>query len=403
MLSCSDQPDPHAQLIGGGGYSKYLVAQGQWLGKLNNNRNKKIPFNFEVKKDSIFIINSEERIGARISIYKDSLRVKIPVFDSELRFIKTTDGLRGYWHNNTKTNQKLLFHAFLNQKGQKNRFNVGKNNTYSLYSGNWETTFSKGTKNEYKSLAIFHQEGEFATGTFITETGDYRYLQGNVCNDSIFLSCFDGAHAFLFEGSLIDNVIHGVFYSGLQWSEPWVSFKNDSFALTNPYLLTQKVSRERLEFTFPNIDGGNLSYPDKRFHNKVVIIQIFGSWCPNCVDETKFLAGLYDRYQDRGLEIIGLAFESPKKLSDKIARVKDLKSHTGSKYEFLIAGNASKKEAQNALPWLNEVSSFPTTIFVDKKGHIRKIHTGFYGPGTGEHYAKYTAEVDALIEGLLNE
>ena len=103
------------------------------------------------------------------------------------------------------------------------------------------------------------------------------------------------------------------------------------------------------------------------------------------------------------MEIIGLAFESPKKLSDKIARVKDLKSHTGSKYEFLIAGSASKKEAQNALPWLNEVSSFPTTIFVDKKGHIRKIHTGFYGPGTGEHYAKYTAEVDALIEGLLNE
>ena len=403
ILSCSDQAQSHAYLSGDEKQCNFLIPQGQWLGKLSNNENKKIPFNFEVKKDSIFIINSAERIGARISIYKDSLRVKIPVFDSELRFIKTKAGLMGYWHNNTKTNQKLPFNAFLNQKGEKNRFNVGKSNTYSLFSGNWETTFSKGTKNEYKSLAIFYQEGEFATGTFITETGDYRYLQGNVCNDSIFLSCFDGAHAFLFEGSLIDNVIHGVFYSGLQWSEPWVSFKNDSFALANPYLLTQQVARERLEFTFPNIDGGNFSYPNKSLHNKVVIIQIFGSWCPNCVDETKFLAGLYNRYQYRGLEIIGLAFESPKKLSDKIARVKDLKSHTGSKYEFLIAGSASKKEAKNVLPWLNEVSSFPTTIFVDKKGGVRKIHTGFYGPGTGEHYVKYTAEVDALVEALLSE
>ena len=403
MLSCSNQAEPHSHLNGSEKHCHHLIEQGQWLGQISINKNKKIPFNFEVRKDSIFIINSKERIGARISSNQDSLRIKIPVFDSELRFIKTKIGLMGYWHNNTKTREKLPFHAFLNPEGERKRFNGSTNSSYSLYSGNWETTFSEGTKNAYKSLAIFYQDKEFATGTFITETGDYRYLQGNVCNDSIFLSCFDGAHAFLFEGILVDNVIHGVFYSGLQWSEPWVSFKNDSFALTNPYLLTRQAARESLEFSFPDINGGSLSYPNKRFNNKVVIIQIFGSWCPNCVDETKFLAGLHSQYQNRGLEIIGLAFETPKKLSDKIARVKELKSHTRSKYEFLIAGSASKKEAQETLPFLNKISSFPTTIFIDKRGIVRKIHTGFYGPGTGEHYAKYTAEVDVLIESLLNE
>jgi len=403
MLSCSDQSQTYPNLSVGENHRHFLIGQGQWLGELSIKKNKKIPFNFEVKKDSVFIINSEERIGAKISSHEDSIRIKIPVFDSELRFIKTRIGLKGYWYNNTKTRQKLPFFASLNQKGEKHRFNVSDNSSNNLYSGNWETTFSKGTENEYKSLAVFYQDKGFAKGTFITETGDYRFLQGNVCNDSIFLSCFDGAHAFLFEASLIDSVIHGVFYSGLQWSEPWVSFKNDSFALTDPYLLTQQEPRKKLEFTFPNIKGGSLSYPNKRFNNKVVIIQIFGSWCPNCVDETMFFAALYEQYQHKGLEIIGLAFESPKKLSDKIGRVKDLKSHTGSRYEFLIAGNASKKEAQKVLPFLNRVSSFPTTIFIDKSGVVRKIHTGFYGPGTGGHYAKYTAEVDALVKSLLNE
>lgn len=403
MLSCSDQSQTYSNLSVGQKHSHFLISQGQWLGELSTKKNKKIPFNFEVKKDSVFIINSKERIGAKISSHLDSISIKMPVFDSELRFIKTSIGLKGYWYNNTKKIQKVPFVASLNQEGEKHRFNGSESSSHSSYSGNWETTFSKGTENEYKSLAIFYQDKGFATGTFITETGDYRFLQGNVYNDSIFLSCFDGAHAFLFEGSLIDSMIHGVFYSGLQWSEPWVSVKNDSFALKNPYLITQQVPRERLEFTFPNIKGGSLSFPNKRFNNKVVIIQIFGSWCPNCVDETTFFAALHDQYQHKGLEIIGLAFESPKKLSDKIARVKDLKSHTGSRYEFLIAGNASKKEAQKALPFLNRVSSFPTTIFIDKAGVVRKIHTGFYGPGTGEHYANYTAEVDALVKALLNE
>ena len=202
---------------------------------------------------------------------------------------------------------------------------------------------------------------------------------------------------------MFDGVISGQFYSGSHWSEPWVSFKNELFSLANPYSLTSQVKEEKLEFSFPGIDGIKVSYPSKRYHKKVVIIQILGSWCPNCVDETKFLTALHKKHQHKGLEIIGLTFEVPEKLSNKIIRVKNLKSQLGSKYEFLIAGSASKKEAQKALPILSEVSSFPTTIFIDKKGMIRKIHTGFYGPGTGDYYTKYVSEVNTLVQSLLSE
>lgn len=408
MPSCSEEEETHAHVharkkLNPKKHDLFLIEQGQWIGHLDIKKNKKIPFNFEVIHDSVFIINSNERIGTKISEHGDSMRIKMPVFDSELRFIKTTSGLEGHWHNYAKMGYRIPFAASLNKMGIENRFYVSPDNNYSIYDGEWETTFSEGREGEYKAIAEFKQEKQYVAGTFITQTGDYRFLQGNISKDSILLSCFDGAHAFLFEGVLIDGIINGRFYSGSDWSEPWVSSKNELFSLANPYTLTNRVKKEKLEFTFPGIDGKNVSYPNKRYDDKVVIIQILGSWCPNCMDETKFFTALHEQYQHRGLEIIGLAFEAPEKLSDKIIRVKDLKSHFGAKYEFLIAGSASKKEAQKALPVLSEVSSFPTTIFIGKKGVIRKIHTGFYGPGTGGYYTKYVSEVNALVESLLSE
>jgi thiol-disulfide isomerase/thioredoxin len=408
MLSCSEEIQEHTPLSEGEKlnhikHDYFLIDQGSWIGRLNIKENKNIPFNFEVVQDSVFILNSEERIGAIISRYGDSMLIKMPVFDSEFHFIKTVSGLSGYWHNSAKTDYKMSFTASLNKRGAKNRFDISQNNNHAIYNGEWETTFSPGREGEHKAIAAFKQDNQYVAGTFITQTGDYRFLQGNISNDSILLSCFDGSHAFLFEGRLIDGVINGQFYSGSHWSEPWVSSKNELFSLANPYSLTTQVKEEKLEFTFPGIDGKNVSYPNSRYNDKVIIIQILGSWCPNCMDETKFFTALHKQYNPRGLEIIGLAFEVPEELRDKIIRVKELKSHFGAEYEFLIAGNASKKEAQRALPALSEVSSFPTTIFIDKKGLIRKIHTGFYGPGTGDYYAKYVSEVNTLVEALLSE
>jgi len=329
--------------------------------------------------------------------------IKMPVFDSEFRFIKSKEGLSGFWYNYAKENYKIPFKAVFKKTLDKNRFSVSIKEKNTLFSGEWETVFSKGTEDEYKAIGVFNQEGQNVTGTFITQTGDYRFLQGNVINDSILLSCFDGSHAFLFEGALTNETIKGTFYSGTHWKEEWLADKNASFTLQNPYSLTNQVSEERLEFTFPDLNGNSVTYPNERYDNKVVIVQIMGSWCPNCMDETKFLTDLHNTYQSSGLEVISLAFEVPLDLSDKVARVKDLKTHFNSRYEFLIAGNASKKEAEKALPVLSEVSSFPTTIFIDKKGAIRKIHTGFYGPGTGEYYNTYVSEVKTLVEELLNE
>jgi hypothetical protein len=72
-------------------------------------------------------------------------------------------------------------------------------------------------------------------------------------------------------------------------------------------------------------------------------------------------------------------------------------------YTLLLAGSSDKGKAAEALPMLNQILSFPTTIIIDKAGKIREIHTGFSGPGTGSEYEKYALETEQLIQGLLKE
>ncbi len=382
----------------------YLLGQGYWVGSLRINETVTLPFNFEIVRDSIYFINADERIGAGITTSENQLIVKMPIFDSEFRFSKTDKGLYGFWYNKAKgPDYKMDFTAHTSLNNELQRFSVEQSKQFSFFDGNWETTFSPHTQEEYKALGLFVQLDQEVTGTFITETGDYRFLQGNVTGDSIYLSAFDGAHAFLFEAKIENDTINGVFYSGNHYQENWIAFKNDDFEISNPDSLTRMRVGEELAFSFPGLDGSMVEYPAMKYSEKVTIIQILGSWCPNCMDETKFLTQLHNTYKEQGLEVIGISFENPVSLQGKIERVQGLKEHFGATYDFCIGGDASKLTAEAVLPSLNKIISFPTTIYIDKNGIVRKIHTGFYGPGTGSYFLKFAEHTNKFVQQLLNE
>ena len=381
----------------------YLLPQGYWRGALAINEVEEIPFTFEVKGDSVFFLNSDERIGAKLEQEGVDFIVQMPVFDSEFRFVKQNDStLQGKWYNYAKSdNYTMDFGASYQNK---TRYRVPHDsNRKQLIDGKWETYFSPDSPNEYKAIGLFEETNESVAGTFITETGDYRFLEGGIQDDSLILSCFDGSHAFLFKAKIKGDTMKGEFFSGVHHQEPWVAFRNESFELTNPDSLTRAQIGVDLEFTLPTIEGDSLRYPSVDYSDKVVIIQIMGSWCPNCMDETALFTQFYKAYHDRGLEVIAIAFEKPEKFEDKVERVKELKEHFGADYDFVIGGNASKLEAEKVLPALDKIISFPTAIFIDKNGEIRKIHTGFYGPGTGTYYVNYVASTKQFIEKLLDE
>ena len=377
---------------------------GLWLGKLQIKPGKNLPFNFEISEDSIFFYNGQEKIQATLSQSSDSIyNIKMPVFNSEFNFKINSNKLEGEWKNYSKGSDYIIPFCAVKSKNINSRFTASSITSPSLISGKWEVAFAPNKPNEFKAIGAFNQNNNNLTGTFITETGDYRFLQGNTINDSIFLSCFDGSHAFLFEAKLENEELTGVFYSGNHYQESWKAIRNSNFQLTNPDSITTINYENPIAFSFPDLDSNIVSFPSERFSNKVLIVQIIGSWCPNCLDETAFFNSLYNKYHSEGLEVISLAYEKPLVFSEKVKSIQRLKNHFNAKYPFLIAGHASKKEVEKSLPFLKNVASFPTTIYIDKNGKIRKVYSGFYGPGTGSFFTNFSNETTNLIKTMLNE
>ena len=234
-------------------------------------------------------------------------------------------------------------------------------------------------------MGIFEQKGNKLTGSFLTPSADYRYLEGIVTGDSLMLSAFDGDNIRLFEAKIenANTISGGVFYNGYTGKETWIAEKNAAVALpeiNEPMQLREEASK--LNFTFKDLQGIPVSINDEKYKNKVVVVQLMGSWCANCLDETKFLSDYYKNNRSRGIEIIALAYELTTDLNRSKKSVAKFQKLFDVQYPMLITGVTAgdEKKTEKTLPQLTAIRSFPTTIFIDKKGNVREIHTNFYGP-----------------------
>lgn len=363
------------------------------------------------ENEKVTIVNGEERIKIdNIDMDGGNLIFDIPVFHSTIvaKFDSKNSfyNLEGRWNKFPgRGDYSMPFYAI---------------NSWSIFfpdryvddqiehpdatvdmSGKWQVTFSAGTEDEYAAIGEFQQDGNKLAGTFRTATGDYRYLAGQVYEDKFKMSCFDGSHAFLFKGKVSEgNTINATFWSGNHWSEPWVATKNENASLPDPDLITFFTSgNDSINYTAQDMKGYRRTFSKEEHKGKVVIINIFGSWCPNCMDESRFLSQLYQDYKDKGLEIIGIAYERSEHFEEEMMKLKRYKQEMGIEYEILFAGKANKKKASQDFPMLNGISSFPTTIVLDKNGNVRKIHTGFSGPATST-YDGFVKEFTELIAGM---
>lgn len=385
-----------------------VLQEGNWKGILELREGAELPFLFSLRKEGtdykITIQNDKESIEVdEIEQKGDSLIILMPVFDSEFKLaINSSTELRGNWYDYTRG---IDYHVpFRAKQGEQSLFELSGDSqelapTYAL-------TFDP--KGEEPSVAIgkFVQTGNKVTGTFLTETGDYRYLDGAMDGSTLKLSAFDGSHAFLFVAEVEGEAISGNFWAGNHWLEPWEGHADPAATIREPDALTYlKEGYEEFGFSFPDLEGNPVSFDDPRFKDKVVIVQIMGSWCPNCMDETRLYAEWYKTYQAQGLEIVGVAFERTSKgLAQAQKNVVRMSKRLGADYSFLIAStNNDKGEASEKFPMLNKIISFPTSIFIDRKGRVRKVHTGFNGPGTGDVYLQYVEEYEAFLEKMLAE
>jgi len=392
FFSCEDESK--VQFLEVGTYRAVLEVQD----------NKELPFTFEVKSPTeLHIFNAEEVIEVdEVEYRNDSIFIKAPVFEGYIAAKFEGNNLKGSFIKES-LERIVPFTATFNNTS---RFETKAKPTQKV-TGIWETVFSKDIEgDEYIAKGIFIQEGDKVTGTFRTTTGDYRYLEGVIDGNQMKLSTFDGAHAFLFTAKVTDSNMEGAFYSGNHWKEPFVAKRNETYELPSADALTfLKEGYEKLEFSFPDENGNLISLNDERFKNKVTIVQIMGTWCSNCLDESKYYAKFYEANKERGIEVVALAFEYAKTEEKAFNSISRLRKKLNIEYPILLAqyGTSDKAKAQEKLPMLNHVLSYPTSIFIDKTGKVRKIHTGFNGPATGEKYTEFKAEFENFVAELLSE
>jgi len=383
---------------------------GIWRGALKNSAGLELPFNFEVKDTAgaqqIAIINGDERYRVTdIKSSGDSVFIHMPLFDSEFKLKLDGGELKGNWIKHLGTSDAVMaFTALPNTNWR--FFKDAEKPAYDI-GGRWSAIFGEGA-NRDTLVGEFKQDGAELTGTFLSTSGDYRYLEGAVAGDHMYLSCFDGGHAYIFTAKINDakTLSDGKQYSGYSGLDTWSAVKDENAKLPDAYSLTAlKPGYNKIDFTFKDINGKEVSLSDARFKNKVVIVQILGSWCPNCMDETNyFVSSYYPKYHDKGVEVIGLAYERTTDFAKSQRTLQQMKSHFNVPYPLLITGfTPASGDPQKSLPMLAAFKGFPSTIIIDKKGNVRKIHTGFSGPGTGVYYTEFIDEFQKLTEDLLAE
>ena len=380
------------------------LKSGIWRGELTAQENK-IPFNFEVNKDDgsyqIKLINGMEKLDIdRIDILGDSLFFDMHIFDISIKAKIFKDSLVGSYTKNYAEGYILPFKAVYGKEG---RFDQTESS--NLFDGTWETTFKDKEGKESSAIGIFKVEDKKLRGTFLSKTGDYRFLDGYTVKDTMYLYTFDGNHIYKFRAyKESDSILKGEYWSGKTSYKTFVSIKNDTAKLPDANSLTYlKDGYDKIAFSFPDLNGNMTTLDDEKYKDKIVILQILGTWCPNCMDETRFLTEWYNKNNSQGVEIIGLAFEIKPEFEYARDRVLTMKEKLDVPYDFLIAGTSSTKSASESLPMLNKVMSFPTSIIIDRKGKVRRIHTGFSGPATGVYYEEYVDSFNQFMKGLINE
>jgi len=387
------------------------LRNGWWRVVLERKDGHSIVFNFESKdsagKKVLYIRNATERLLVDdIRLQGDSVLIRLPFFESQLRAVVTDEGnLRGIWlKRGADSYQVMPFVAYYNNAI---RFPSGARAPKGGVEGRWRAVFRDIRDNDSSvRVGEFVQRGDRVTGTFLDPTGDYRFLEGVMDGDSLRLSTFDGGHAYSFTARLEEDgtLSGGQYFSGAAGYEVWTAVRDEQAALPDEFALTKwNKDAGPLTFAFKDLDGRKVSLSDKRFKGKVVLIQIMGSWCPNCMDETSFLSPFYDQYRSKGVEIIGLAYERSTDFARSQSSLRSFQRRFQVKYPILITGVAvgDPRRAEKTLPQLEKIVGFPTTIFLDKTGKIVKIHTGFNGPGTGVHYEEQKKEIIRTVDELL--
>ena len=371
-----------------------------YVGKLEVEKDKYLPFNFSVINDSTLVVkNSSEIVEFSIEYSRDSIFINSKVFEGYIKGILTEDKIDGVFVIES-LDRVVPFNSYESKK----RFDIDFEENKKLITNTWKFTFNPEKDNKSPSIGLFNSIGQNEIGaTFRTNTGDYGFMHGGYKGGNIVLSTFNGSRAYLLEAELSNDSVKGVMYAGNHSKMIIEGVLDNDFELADEYSLTSlKNNSQKFDFSFENTVGKLISIDDDFYNGKSMVIQFMGSWCPNCLDESKFYVDYINENDLKGIEFVALAFEYAKTKERALKSILKLKNELKINYPILLAqyGSSDKEKALEKFPMLNNIISYPTTIFLDRNKEVIKIHTGFNGPATGEKYIEFKKEFDRTIKEM---
>ena len=391
------------------------LSNGKWRGVFQVGEIA-VPFNFEVtngagKAPVLTATNGDRRDDFNVKhISKDSIQVTLNTFESAwFAKIEPDGSLSGIQKSLIAGN---IGHGlpFTAQPGKSYRFTEpGKEVAPTAdISGKWTIKVKANSPTTGKPLpdrvAVFEQKGNKLNGIILTVSGDSRELEGNVQGNEFVLSGFTGSGPSYVKGKIIDGKTITGSIGASATPIPFEGVKDDNAALPDPYALTfLKPGYDKLDFTFPDVNGNLVSLSDEKYKGKVVIIELMGTWCPNCIDQVQFLAPWYKENKAKGVEAIGLAFEAKDDLQFAKGTLTKLKNRYDIQYDLLFAGKVGGDIIAQKLPAIDKFLAYPTTIIVGRDGKVKEIHAGFSGKGTGQFYQDYVKKWNEDLAKLIAE
>jgi cytochrome c biogenesis protein CcmG/thiol:disulfide interchange protein DsbE len=145
----------------------------------------------------------------------------------------------------------------------------------------------------------------------------------------------------------------------------WTVLSRDPSAVGAP-LSSSSSPREGFlapDFTLDTLQGEKVTLSELR--GKIVVVNVWASWCPPCRAETPALEKAYEQYKDSGVVILGVDSTNQDTVSAVTSFVQEFKLT----YPILLIRDGS-------VGYLYQIKGLPTTFFVNRQGIIRTVVVG---------------------------
>lgn len=386
LIACSGAPDPS------GYWELSIKLQGQTL-----------PVLISLNKPEKGVItgtlyNGSEELNLEGTMAGDNtFELAIAAHYAKLDGKFTDTNIQGFWTRTNKEDYRVSFEGVKTSKASLFK-EYESSATPIKVDGKWKIDLG----GEKYGLGVFEQIGARVQGSILTNTGDYRFLDGYIKQNKLMLYGFDGVFSFVLDLIINKDKFVATMFAGKDTSKKIMGVRDEEFALDNPYEMTKKTSESALRLKLKNIAGEVVDLRGDGYKGKAKIIQLFGSWCPNCHDETRFFTKWRRANTEKvkDLKFIALSFERASSEKEALKNLKKVVKKLEIDYDVILADYNKTVKVSSLLPIENSVA-FPTTFYVDRDNNIVKIHTGFSGQATGNYFGNWKKDFNTTVDEIL--